>query len=128
MSRIRLYPMTPALRTRIIELADERGLGHYRALSHRTAGEVSYEAVRRILTGQVSRIRYDTLIALAEALQAPADEFINLSLAEDGDVPWRPPAEFDRLPVRMRPGIERALLALFRETRILPPGRSRDHD
>jgi len=127
-SRIRLYPLTPALRTRIGELVDERGIKGYRALSDRTGGEVSHEAVRRILTGQVMRVRYDTLIALADALQTSLEELLDSSLGADRDMPWRPRPEFDELPVAMRPGIERALLALFRESRILPPARSPESD
>jgi hypothetical protein len=122
-SRIRLYPMTPTLRARLAELVDDRGIKGYRALSHRTGGEVSYETIRRILTGQVSQVRHGTLLALADALGTPLEVLIGDSLGEHHDLPWRPPAEFDRLPASMRPGIERALLALFRETRILPPGR-----
>lgn len=126
MSRIRLYPMTLSLRMRIIELVDQRGIKGYRALSDRTGGDISHETVRRILTGQVTRVRHDTLAALADALQAPLDELLDSSLGPERDIPWRPRAEFDELPVTMRPGIERALLALFRETRILPPAGSPD--
>lgn len=128
MSRIRLYPMTSALRALISDLIDDRGIKGYRALSHRTGGEVSYETVRRILTGQVSQVRFGTLKALAEALQTPIGEFIESSVGDARGIPWQLSQEFDPMPLTMRPGIERALLALFRESRILPPSGSPDHD
>lgn len=121
MSRIRLYPMTPALRTRISELVDELGIKGYRALSDRTGGDISHETTRRILTGQVLHVRFDTLNTLADALEVEFEEFLAASLGVDATTPWRPRPEFDDLPMDMRPGIEKALLALFRETRILPP-------
>ena len=119
MSRVRLYPVTEALRARIADLVEERGITGYRAISHRAGGEVSYETVRRIFTGQCAYIRYATLSALADALQVPVTDFISASLGASDAVPWRPPAEFDKLPTEVRPGIERALLALLRAAGVL---------
>jgi DNA-binding Xre family transcriptional regulator len=127
-SRIRLYPMTPALRTYLTELVDDRGIKGYRALSDRTGGEISHETVRRILTGQVLRIRYDTLVALADALHAPIAELIGMSLGADTAGPWILGAAFDDMPHDKRPSTERALLALLRGLDILPPPRSADQD
>ena len=45
-SRIRLYPVTSALRTHIAELVDESGIKGYRALSDRTGGDISHETAR----------------------------------------------------------------------------------
>ena len=127
-SRIRLYPMTPGLRMRISELVDEKGIRGYRALSDRTGGEISHETVRRILTGQVLHIRYDTLVALADALQEPIAEFIAMSLGVDRAGPWTLGTAFDDMPYDKRPGTERALLALLRGLDILPPSRTPDQD
>lgn len=128
-SRIRRFPITATLRTRINELIDQRGIKGQRALAHLTGGEISHQTVHRILIGKASYIRHDTLMALADALQTPVEVLIEDSLgAAHQDMPWQPPAEFDKLPLNMRPGIERALLALFRETRILPPAGSPDHE
>jgi hypothetical protein len=87
-SRIRLYPVTSALRSRIAELFDESGIKGYRALSDRTGGDISHETARRILTGQVLHIRYDTLVALADALHAPIAELIGMSLGAESAGPW----------------------------------------
>src|SRR5262245_1484012 len=124
-SRVRRFPITATLRTRINDLIDQRGIKGQRAFAHLTGGEISHQTVHRILTGKASFIRHDTLMALADALQTPVEILIQDSLgAHQQDMPWQPPAEFDKLPLSMRPGIERALLALFRETRILPPADS----
>jgi DNA-binding Xre family transcriptional regulator len=119
-SRIRLYPVTPALRNRLSELVDERQLKH-RELSRNAGGDISYETARQILAGGRSQVRLSTLVALADVLRVPVDELIDLSLGSSHDRPWRPPAEFDPLPETMRPGIERGLLIIFRATGILPP-------
>lgn len=124
-SRVRRFPITAPLRARISDLIDQRGIKGQRAFAHLTGGEISHQTVHRILSGKASYIRHDTLVALADALQTPVEVFIEDSLgAHKHDMPWQPPAEFDKLPLNMRPGIERALLALFRETRILPPADS----
>jgi hypothetical protein len=119
MARARLYPVTEALRDRIAELVEESGIRGYRALSHRSGREVSYETVRNILTGQRTYVRQATLAALADTLSVSLDEFIALSLGAGDTMPWRPCSEFDELPIEMRHGIERALLALFRAAGIV---------
>ena len=119
--------MTAALRDRIAELAEERGISGFRALSHRTGGDISYETTRRILIGRVSHIRQATLDALAFALEIPVDELVASSLGADADAPWQLGEEFDRVPIEMRPGIERALLALLRAGGTLPPARRISH-
>lgn len=119
--------MTSALRDRITELAEERGINGFRALSHRTGGDISHETARRILTGRATHIRQATLDALAFALEVSADELVASSLGADADTPWQLREEFDQVAVDMRPDIERALLALFRAGRILPPARRTSH-
>lgn len=123
-SRIRLYPMTSALRTHIAELVDESGIKGYRALSDRTGGDISHETARRILTGQVLHVRYDTLVALADALRAPIAALIGMSLGAEGASPWTLGAAFDDMPQDKRPSTERAFLALLRGLDILPPPRT----
>lgn len=119
-SRIRLYPVTPALRSRLSELVDERQLKH-RELSRNAGGDISYETARQILAGGRSQVRISTLAALADVLRVPVDELIELSLGSSHGRPWRPPAVFDPLPENARHDIERGLLIIFRATGMLPP-------
>ena len=110
MSR-RLIPVTDGLRQLILTRVDALDIGGYRQLADLTDGAVSHGTTHRLLTGRQATVRPHTLKALAEALRIDVKEMLRAS--ETTSVPWTLGAEFDQVPVELRPRIERGLKRLL---------------
>jgi DNA-binding Xre family transcriptional regulator len=128
-SPVRLYPVTPALRDHIETLMSARQIEGHRGLAHRTAEEISHATVHRIRSGQSTRVRYKTLVALAEALSVPLADLIEKT-ASGPTPPWilrRP--RLHRVPVQIRDDFERSMESIFDAAGVLDQDEpSRDHD
>jgi hypothetical protein len=114
-----LYPNTVEFREQLRRYMDVRGLANAGALANASRGALSRQVADRVLNGDTSAMRRNTLDAIAVAVGVPVSDLIALT----GHVTsrrWTWPPEFDHVPDAARGPIQRAVKAMLRATGAWP--------